>query len=200
MQKLRRFLQVSIHVFQDTANQNVRERRIVNALHHRDREKAISKPVRRSNTRSHGKKSGYAAHQGIPEKVQPGQGQSPGRHDVRHHKHGRQEAFAADIGPGNKPGHGPAHTDGDGAGSQGNSNRIQQRFIKNTGAILPVQKHLGPVISSKITGMSAANPHYLAGMHGKSIRHDGQKRQKRQQRQHREHHHQDHVLGLAPKH
>ena len=200
VQELRRFFEARIHVFQDAADQDVGEGRIVEALHNGNREKAIGEPVRCRDAGQNRKEPRHTTHKRISEKVQPRERQRPRWHDVRHDEERREEGLILDICPRDEPCHAAAEENGDCAGRKRDEHGIPERFVENAHARRAVQKHFRPVIVREIPGMRAADTHHFRGVHRHRVEHDGEQRQKRQKDQRCKQQHQDDVVRFAEKH
>ena len=119
---------IGIHVPENTADQDIGERRVVQAQDHQAWKQALAPPYRHVDAEQGGKQTVGRAGDGVGVKqVLPHDGQRPLRHDVRENKNGTQIFSPRKVGSRDQKREQPAVENGHHAGADSEKHRIEKR-------------------------------------------------------------------------
>ena len=175
----RGLFKIGVHVAENAADEDIGERRVVQAQNHQAREQALAPPHRHVDAEQGGKQTVGRAGDGVGVKqVLPHDGQRPLRHDVRENKDGAQIFSPRKVGARNQKRKQPAVENGHHARADSEKHRIEKRRPQIRLCHAAGEK-VGVVdgrIAGRLPGQMGVNG---AGVNFEGIFHDGDDRRDR---------------------
>ena len=181
----RAFLERRVHVFEDAADEQVRERGIMQPRDDNHREQAVDEPLRHAYA-----EDGFhhadvaAADPAVLEHVRPEQGERPRGHHVGEDEDRRDELFALEVGSRDEPRDRAAHRDAQNARAERDDQRIAERLPEvDLTPIVPGEELL-EMPERGGADRQAQQLLFRADVHGEHVAQHRRHRQQAEQHQH----------------
>ena len=191
-------LERGVHVFEDAADEQIRERRVVQADDHDHREQAVDEPLRHADA-----EDGFhhadvaAADAAVLEHVGPEEGERPRGHHVGEDEHGGDELLAPEIRARHEPRDGAADGDAQQARAEGDDEGVAQRIPEVDAAPLVALEQVPKVDEREGAGGQARDLFLGAQMDGEHVAEHGDHREEGEHDEHAQEEHEQQVSGLA---
>ena len=171
-----RLLEVGVHVAEDAADEDVRERRVVQREHHDAGEQPLAPPQRHAHAEDGGEQTVGGAGHGVGiEQILPDDRQRPLRHDVGKDEDGAEVLLEAHVRARDQVGEHAAVDDRAHAGEHGQEHRVEQRRPEvDPGQ--PAREQVDPVIERIAFREAGVMGIHRAHVHRDRIHEDGDHR------------------------